>query len=316
MTSIVKTGQFFIDSYGFESTYGTPATIDEPTGIHQNTTLTVKNNFIRYYGGAGTRDPSNLIAGKKEVRGSTSTIVQNGKIFQAFWGAADTTGSGPYTHVLDAYDGSGDEKDLLSLTFELSSIARGSGSNEVYTTPGVYINDFTLTFAEEIETILDFNWIAQDLTSGSSITSVSQDTDEPFMFYHGVITVDGVEIATIERGTFVGRNNLEPYYPVTTTDPRLTAEPILNQREYELSLTFKMTDSVQMDKILTASNTGVTVTLAFTRGANDSMTVTASNAVFEQDDVTFNVSEKTVEALTLYPKTALITFVDSVASYA
>lgn len=313
MTSDIKTGNFFIDSYGFETTYGTAVTVDEPMGIHQNTTLTVKNNFTRYYGGSGIRDPSHLIKGKKEVRGTTSMIIQNGKILQSFWGAADTSGSSPYTHVLDAFDGSGDEKDVRSMTMDLSAMARGSGSNEVYTADGIMINTFRLSFAEEAELKFDFDWIAQDITSAGTITSVSRDTDKPYMFYQGVVVVDGVTIATIERGTFTANNNLLPYYPVSSN--RVTAEPILLQRAYDLSLSFKMISSVHFDKLLTASDTGVTVTATFTRGADDTLTLTCSNTVYEQDDLTFPNTDAVIEDLSMIPKSAYITIVDSISSY-
>lgn len=314
MTSDIKTGNFFIDSYGFETTYGTAVTVDEPMGVHQNTTLTVKNNFIRYYGGAGSRDPSHLIKGKKEVRGTTAMLIQNGKIFQSFWGAADTSGSGVYTHVLDAFDGSGDEKDILSMTIDMSAMARGGGSNEVYTADGVLINTFRLSFAEEAELKFDFDWIGQDVTSAGTITAVSRDTDKPYMFNQGTVIVDGVTVATIERGTFTANNNLLPYYPVSSN--RVTAEPIALQRAYDLSLTFKMVSSVHFDKLLTASDTGVTVTIEFSRGADDTLTITCSNTVFEQEDITYPNTDAVIEDLTMIPKSAYITVVDAISSYA
>ena len=316
MTDNIYIGDLGKVTWELETTYGTATTVNKMFGINQGSSPKYKNNMIPIRGDVLKRDVSRFVKGKKEVAGDVTMLPQDGRFLQLFWGEADTSGApSVYTHIIDAFDGAGKEKDLPTATIEFALQGKGGNDDFVRTMSGAKGNQLTLDFAQEEYLKATMNLIGHDMTPGTTITSVSAQDTDPYMFYQGVIIVDGVTVATIENGSFTHGNKLLPYYSVSDTTPRLTSNPVAQSRDYGLSLSFKCYSATHYNKLITASTTGVTVTATFTRGVNDTLTLTCSNTVFESDDIPIAPETYTVEKLEMIPRTASVTVVDAIATY-
>jgi hypothetical protein len=129
--------------------------------------------------------------------------------------------------------------------------------------------------------------------SGGALAAATFPTTEPYYFSYGVLTMFGVEFARVRNFRFEINNNVEPrYYINDVGGKRVAREHQEGRREYSFSCTIALPDSASAsataatlwkELILegnyagtpTGALTGFDMTLVFTRGANDTITITS-----------------------------------------
>jgi len=121
----------------------------------------------------------------------------------------------------------------------------------------------------------------------SLAVTVERPSTEPYYFSQGSISMFGVEFARVTNFTININNNLEPRYFISSTAERTPSAIFEGRREYSMTATIVLPDSLAstattrtLFKELLAEGdyaagfTGFDIDLVFTRGANDTLTIT------------------------------------------
>tara|TARA_R110000765_G_scaffold257177_1_gene357472 strand:- start:570 stop:1157 length:588 start_codon:yes stop_codon:yes gene_type:complete len=117
--------------------------------------------------------------------------------------------------------------------------------------------------------------------------TVEQPSTEPYYFSQGSISLFDVEFARVTNFTININNNLEPRYFINNSGERTPSAIYEGRREYSMTATIVLPDSISstattrtLFKELLAEGdysagfTGFDIDLVFTRGANDTITIT------------------------------------------
>ena len=120
-------------------------------------------------------------------------------------------------------------------------------------------------------------------------TDVVQPTTEPYYFSQGVVTLFGTEVARLRSFNISVNNNVEPRYYIQQRMGRHRGPTELREqrREYTMSATMAVADSATSTGAANSlfkellfegdygsGKTGFSITLVFTRGTNDTITIT------------------------------------------
>ena len=121
----------------------------------------------------------------------------------------------------------------------------------------------------------------------SLAVTVERPSTEPYYFSQGSVSMFGVEFARVTNFTININNNLEPRYFISSTAERTPSAIFEGRREYSMTATIVLPDSLAstattrtLFKELLAEGdyaagfTGFDIDLVFTRGANDTLTIT------------------------------------------
>ena len=121
----------------------------------------------------------------------------------------------------------------------------------------------------------------------SLAVTVERPSTEPYYFSQGSISMFGVEFARVANFTININNNLEPRYFISNDANRTPSAIFEGRREYSMTATIVLPDSLAstattrtLFKELLAEGdyaagfTGFDIDLVFTRGANDTLTIT------------------------------------------
>ena len=121
----------------------------------------------------------------------------------------------------------------------------------------------------------------------SLAVTVERPSTEPYYFSQGSVSMFGVEFARVANFTININNNLEPRYFISSTAERTPSAIFEGRREYSMTATIVLPDSLAstattrtLFKELLAEGdyaagfTGFDIDLVFTRGANDTLTIT------------------------------------------
>ena len=116
--------------------------------------------------------------------------------------------------------------------------------------------------------------------------TVERPSTEPYYFSQGSITMFGVEFARVANFTININNNLEPRYFISNTAERTPTAIFEGRREYSMTATMVLPDSTAstattrtlFKELLaegdyTAGFTGFDIDLVFTRGTNDTLSI-------------------------------------------
>ena len=309
----IKTSHYNFVSMARQSAWGTAVDRTSLLGIVQTSNVSTIQSYLDIRGNTGQRDINDKVVSKREVRGTINTLPVDGRFLVGCLGLPTSTGSAPnYTHTFTGQTGT-KAKYIDPLSLELSNTAGSSNIGRVI--DSAKFNTVTFNFAEEEALSTNLEFIGRDATTITSSTTISLITKKPYMFYEGTITVDSEDIAEIESGSISISNNLRPYYPVQATNGTLTQEFIALNRDYSVVLDFKFKDNTHYDKLLSASATGVTISVVFSKGANESITFTLNNATFNEDVLNAQNEVEIVESMTFVPRSATIVFKDNISSY-
>ncbi len=254
--------------WGCESTYGSAHTIDEPIGLVQSVNPSESNNLIKIKTLGGTRDYSNIVPGTFEITGSFDYYLQGCAFLRQAFGedtaTTTTVDSGPkihtgasYLHVLGSAE-SPTTDSFPSFTLEFTDAedtgADADTANLKRTYAGCRVNTLGISGSVDEPLRISVDWIGQGVeVSTAAASSVSESTDDPYVFYQGAVyatsggitayTVpdSGSMIAEVNSFDFSVNNNLESVWYISgTTNAHQTLRGLKNLivkgRDYESSL--------------------------------------------------------------------------------
>jgi len=272
--------------WGDESAYGTGATINQPVGLVQSINPTETNSLIKVRTLGGTRDYSNIVPGKFEISGSFEYYLQGGALLrQAIGEDTGTTAvvdSGPkyhtgatFVHVMGSA-ASPTADDFPSFTLEFTDEEDDGDSATTKNLKRLYrgsrISSLTLSANVDEPLKVSVDFMAQGVNvSTAAASSVSESTDDPYVFYQGAvyatsgdINYDTVvdsdsQLAELNSFDFSVNNNLEAVWYVSGTTAiqqslRGLKKLVPKGRDYDANLNMHFSDRAQYQRFLGAAN--------------------------------------------------------------
>ena len=142
-------------------------------------------------------------------------------------------------------------------------------------------------------------------TSLKNFSSTEAD-NQPYLFSEGMIQVFGQDIARVKSGSLTINNNIAPQRFIGTYDRGITSAHIPGARTYEVSLNLLVTDTDVWDNLRAANEHGSaeTLTLKFTKSADDIIQIQLRDYIVQSLDVPFPEDKGPIEyAVTLTART-------------
>lgn len=267
-------------------------------GLVQSVTPGEKNNLIKVRTLGGNRDYNNIIPGKFEVSGSMEYLLQKSDFIRMAIGedtaTTTTIDSGPrvdypcptaarYLHVMGSADSPG-INDFPSFQLELtdfeesdSIVEAGNKVNLRRTYVGCRVNSLTLSATIDEPVKISVDWLGKRvIVSSSDQTYSTENTEEPFVFYQGMVYQTSAEatagdtrdvfcagtyqhLGLVNNFDLTINNNAEAVWYIcgTTTsyDSIRSAKQIYPKgRDYELKLGMHYQDRTMYERFLGAVN--------------------------------------------------------------
>lgn len=288
---MVNTGYRQSLYWGNETNYGSAAVINQPIGLVQSVNPTENNNLIKVRTLGGTRDYSNIVAGKFEVSGSFEYMLQGAAMLRQCIGedtaSTATVDSGPkfhtgatgtaarsYLHILGSANsplvGAYPSFSLEFTDYEDSG-ATATTANLKRTFTGCRVNQATISASVDEPVKVSVDWQAQGVTIGTGApSSVTEATVDPYVFYQGAIyatsssigryqAVDKTSIiAEVNSFDWSVNNNLEAAWYVSGTTNAYQTKRTLKHlipkgRDYTGSLNLHFKDRRMYQRFLGAT---------------------------------------------------------------
>jgi len=351
-----------------DGAYGSADAVDSSIGLVQSVNPTETNNLIKVRTLGGDRDYSNIVPGKFEVSGGFEYFLQDGAFLRQAIGedtsSTATIDSGPqfhtgaatYLHVMGSAN-SPEPDNFPSFTLELTDAedtgAYSTTGNLKRKYNGCRVNNLSISGAVDTPLSVNCDWIAQGvIVSTAAASSVTQNTDDPYVFYQGWIyattgtigaytDMDSTSaIAEVNSFDFSVNNNLEAGWYVsgttaTTQDLRGLKHLIPKGRDYDGSLDLHFKDKTMYQRFLGAAaatrssatltsykvvldfvRTGVIAAAASARTANDDwIRILLNNCKFDTMNITGAPEDLVSESIGLAIESAIVYVVDAISSY-
>ena len=283
--------------------------------------------------------------GANKMTGSIPVVVQDATVLAFGFGSEGNTGASPTTHVYpksvrgNVFAGGNfitDEPTYMPSFTLRAEYGVGSGESTPHFTrdfTGTVVNSMELSSEEEgeLRATLGIMSAIPIKTSNTSLTTMTTNTSKPYLFHQGVFTYFGSEIARVKSFRYSLNNNLSPRFYQrqavsgrTGDSGKYALEFIRGNRQHSLETTFTVNDRAVRDLLnsLTPSDTGTsgsqgtfTCSLVFTRGTNDTLTLTARNCWIQKAPHSIPESEDVPITMSILPETVQATIVDSTSSY-
>lgn len=364
---MVSTGYKQSVRWGNETRFGSTAVINKDLGAVQSISPAEKNNLIKVRTLGGTRDYKTVMPGKFEISGSMEYYLQGGAFLRQAFGedtaTTSTIDSGPkilsaagqiYRHVMGSANSPGVNafpSFSLEFTDEEDAGTAVDTANLKRTYLGCRVNNLTISGTVDEPVKVSVDWMAKRvLVSTAAATSVTEYTQDPFIFYDGFVYLTSGAITGVTTPTslksyalcqvmsfdFSLNNNLEAHWYVagtcSTLDSARSAKSIIPKgRDYELKLGMHYTNKSMYQRFLGAANattdqkTLAKVQIALdmiksgvpgTTAAGDHyMRMVLASSTF--DDIAINGAPEDIvnTDITVFCKKAKTYFVDNVSSY-
>jgi hypothetical protein len=296
--SAIYLGSTWKLGYAHEATYGTDpgtAAYSNAFGVVQNATIPDPNvnfNPIWALGTASYRNWYIAYKGQITLGGSIPDVwLLDGKLLKYPFGSVNTGGGDPYTHTIsEAFT-------LPSLAMQITNNDSAGSTGLMRRFIGGKVNRATISASEadflkmSIDEILFLNYLHNisgfsDDTAhySASVADITLDypATQPYLFSYGSLSLGGTVFARIRGFSLSISNNLDPKYYITSSaigGTQLPYEYREGRREYQLTVTIDVEDnSLYKELVRMGSYTnvykGFQAIIAFTRGANDSITLT------------------------------------------
>jgi len=293
MAQNVTSGYGSYVNYGYEATYGTAVAGSRTFGHGVKITHDRKNTMEKIYG-LGARNAATTVAKKYEGTADVEFIMSNGSFFRAMLGAEADAGGGPYTHTFT-------EANTIPSISILTGTELGT-TDEVTALLGVKVNSASITAAvnEAVKVRLSCFYKTETLAT-SGIGSQVAETEVPFTFAQGSLSVGGTTIGFVQSVELTMNNNLEGVWGLGS---RIKAAEVEKTREYNLSMTVSFSDVSLLlqtffgaagGPLATSTPASVACVLTFTNGAAStalrSVVMTFANLYLDTEKLPKDVSE-------------------------
>lgn len=365
---MTNTGYALSVNFGAESAYGTGATINMPIGLVQACNPTESNSLIKVRTLGGSRDYAKIVPGKFSISGTFDYYLQGGAFLRMAMGedtgTSATIDSGPklhtgaatYRHCMGSAASPGSDA-FPSFTLEVAD-SEDAGTDAATANlkrkfRGCKVNSATITGSVDEPIKVSVDWQAQTVEmSTAAATSVTQYTQDPFVFYQGAVylTSGGIrgtqamvnlassEICEVNSFTVGINNNLEAVWYISgTCSTQQTLRGLKNLltkgRDYTASLGLHFKNKNIYQKFLgsatalkPASTLGkYQVALDFCRSGypgqavklatDDWMRIALGSCSFNSINIAGGPEDVVGQQIDLFVKNAKMWIVDSDASY-
>ncbi len=211
---------------------------------------------------------------KQTMDGSFTLQVHSGEFLGAIFGQVSTVDANPvFTHTITIL-----ETSVPTFAFQAAFVQ--NANNLVQEWNHCRVNDATFQVSASNEKLeVDVNFMAADVgDGGASPETVTPDTTEPFVFKEAVFSstslYSGPKAPIFDFKASIN-NNLDPiwamgqgYTPHDIVPGKVTLE--------NLEVDVGLVDDVEWDEIIGPPGTSHDFTVVFTRGANDTLTLSGS----------------------------------------
>lgn len=240
---------------GTETEFGVPATNFKWAGVVESFEPEENDNTDARRS-VGVRPTFMLRKGAKEVDGTMTVQLQNGRLIAYALGDVSTSGDGtttPYTHTIVPIQAG---QELPSLTVQNNNALLGLLRNYV----GGKVDTITITGSAEEAVTLEAEMLFKDvLNTGTPAVAVAE-LDNYFMFYEGQVKVNGQELADVTELEVEITNNLERRFTLSKSDRtpqrieegglEITASLTVDFTELSQYNAFKNGDPIELEFLL------------------------------------------------------------------
>jgi hypothetical protein len=295
-TSTVIRGERFKLAFAPETSYGTDpgtAAYTNIFGVVQSATLPDPMLDILPVYALGNQSNRNWYVayrGRLSLGGSIPDIwLLDGKMIYLGIGNIVLTSGGPTTYTHTIYETTSLPTFSLHASYtdsdgNVALLRRWHGGKVNRMTLEASEGDFLKAAVDDMQFInLSNNQTGENFyAAGVADITPTYPTTEPYLFCQGSLTLNGVEWARIRNFRLEINNGLDPKYYLTDNGlvSRLPYEHREGKREYRFSCNVDISDSTLYKELLkmgTYSSVfkGFDMSLVFTRGANDTITITS-----------------------------------------
>ena len=257
--------------HGKESTFGTEQTSYQSwPGLVSRGEVTprIKEQELPIQTIDDRNEATQVLFGQSSYGIKVKMRLQNGRPFQWFMGGYGVAGSDPYTHSIS-----------LANTIPSYSIEYVYNSDHSHKFLGCKANTMTLTMTKGQAVICEVDFLAKSHSIDPTPGTPSKLATVPYEFHQATtFNINSVDYLAKTRQLQLTLNNgLEADYGISSRDPSTITEGI---RKAILSCEIRADDETLID--LLKNRTDFAILLVITRGVNDTITITISNAkVFE-----------------------------------
>ena len=366
---MVSSGYSQYVRWGNETSYGSAASTNKDLGAVQSVSPGEANNLMKLRTIGGNRDYKTVIPGKFEISGSTEYYLQGGDFLRQAFGedsgtASGATDGGPavlsaagnvYMHVMGSATSPGVNA-FPSFTLEFTDYEDDGTSadtaNLKRTYTGCRVNTLGISGTVDDPVTVSVDWLARGVEVGTGApTSVTEYTDNPFVFYDGYVystsgTITGLTtqaalkdsaLCQVMSFDFGINNNCEAgWYIAGTCGPNQSergAKYIIPKgRDYDLSLGLHYKNKEMYERFLGAkgastiqkemAETQIVIDLAKSGSPGSAVATTdhymrlvAIGSLFDSISINGSPEDIVTNDLTVFCKKAKCYFVDNVADY-
>jgi hypothetical protein len=281
-------GKREIFAYGKESSYGTAVTPTVRLGNNveftpSNETDWQENNFAGSGDITTTYEVSNNI-----IRGSLKFVPQNWEFLTFVYGTTTNTGSSPTTHTFADLS----DKSIPSFTLERAIQA---STDSVRTYEGFQVNACNISWNVTVATggrdnfvNVELDLVGEDVTHGTSTTSLTAISESGFQARHVLLTLNSVEVPHLISGSMSITNALSDgrfaYYNSSSANK---GESQPQKRTFAGQFVMLYDDATEFNFWKNRVVVPGTNTLTFRRGTDDDCVFTFTNLrVVDNSDAT------------------------------
>ena len=258
-----------------------------------------------------------LKAGARKLSGSIPVTLQNGAPLKYLFGGYSVAGSDPYTHTITCADGKPDSMCLEALyTDDTYDFLR------YYS--GTVVTGATISAEEEgfVKCNLDVESAMVTSSTTETASTVSQLTTEPYVFCEGAATFFGSAYARVTDFNISIKRAFKARRYIQSDNACYPYEINFGPRDIEMTATVVAADDVATygteyySELLDPTGGGSTMTLLFTRGVSDTLSLSVTGCVVKSAPHPLNpAAEDSPISLSMIATGASATVVDSISTY-
>jgi hypothetical protein len=266
---------YYTNIFGVVQAATLPDPIVDITPIYALGTQSSRNWYIAY-------------RGRMSIGGSIPDIwlLDGRMLYLGLGNSIATSGANPYTHIITettALPTISIHATHLDSEGDVALMRRWHGGKVNRMTIEASEGDFLKASIDDIQFIGTSNNLVGENYYSASVADISPTypTTEPYLFSYGSLTLNGTEFARLRNFRLEINNGLEAKYYITDNETaRLPYEHREGKREYRFSCQIDVDDALIYKELIrqgvyTSVYKGFVTTLTFTRGSNDTITITS-----------------------------------------
>lgn len=276
---------------GREATYATKATAFKWPGIVESFDPSESQNTDQRRS-IGVRGPFMMRYGAKNVDASIDAALQNARLLYAALGyVADAGATGEFVHTIRPVR-AGEE--LPSFTIQLHDANLNNTTNYL----GGKVDKMTLTATAEEAVEVSVDWIFKDgdVEAGAAAV-VAAELNNYFMFYEGVMKINGDVVSNVTEFEVEIANNIEARFAIAGERTLQRLEE--GHLEISASINFDMTDNAQYGTFLAGDPVEVELILQDIDNANHSIVVKLVGGLYDTNEAGVSAEDQREQEMEL-----------------